>query len=107
MSPKVYCSTSSQREAQHREYRKYQRGEETQLHLNHDGHAQTELESSGLQWRAGGRNSVPLCFCSPWELIIGLPLTLVEAGLSHSHLSVQVSLRRVCWMICTSICVLE
>lgn len=38
---------------------------EIELHLNHDGHAQTELESSGLQWRAGGRNSAPLCFCPP------------------------------------------
>lgn len=40
------------------------------------------------------------------EPVVGLPLTVVEAGLGRSHLGVQVSLRRV-WMIRTRmICVL-
>lgn len=55
------------------------------------------------QWRTGRRNSPLWCFHSPWELIIVLPLTSVEAQVGHEDWSVQVSLR-VC-IICTSICV--
>lgn len=52
LSPKPYCASSSQPVAQHHKCRIYQREEE--LHLNHGGCAQTELEPSGLQWRTGG-----------------------------------------------------
>lgn len=64
MSPKPYCASSSQCVAQHHECRKHQREEE--LHLNHDGYAQTELEPSGLQWRTG-LGTVYLCLLALLE----------------------------------------
>lgn len=89
-SPEVYCATSSYHVAQHHECRKYWR-EDVRLHLNHDACAQTELvlrpavESCGEDQRA-------FVALFSLELIIGLWLTLVEAGLSHSHFSMQVYL---------------
>lgn len=53
-----------------------------------------------------GKEQCVLAVLLSREPVVGLPLTLVEAGLGRSHLGVQVSLRRV-WMIRTrTICVL-
>lgn len=90
--PKVYSATSSQHVAQQAPESLWSRSDWIRV-----------FRPAVQSW---GREQCALVVLFSQGLVMGLPLTVVGAGLGHSHLSVQASPRRI-WMIRTRmICVL-